>query len=263
MPAPQVPGALIISFVMKKIFFSILALSGLALLMLSSCKKDETRVTSSLGNTGTLAVSSTSPALSLATGANVATTFSWPATPVSGVASTVTYTIQIDKKGNNFKSPREIAASSLNTPVTVVALNMALLNLNLPVDVPAQVEVRVKSVIAANVAPTYSSVVTLTVTPYSLVSYLYLPGSYQGWNPAGTDALTISSPTSNGIYDGTVTFTGTGSYEFKFTPARNWDLDYGGKDGVLAKGGANLVVTAGTYKIHADLNTLTYTLVRQ
>lgn len=246
---------------------SVLALGSILLLMLSSCKKDETRVTASLGNTGTLAATTTSPALSLATGANTAVTFSWPATPVTGYAGAVTYSLQFDKQGNNFKAPREVAASGLSTPVTVVALNTVLLNLGLPTDVTAQVNVRLKSVIAPNVMPTYSNALTLSVKPYSLISYLYVAGGYQGWNPGA--APNIQSAISNGIYEGTVTVpAGTTDFGFKLTSNKDWNgTNYGssGAGKLSADGGAGNITfpSAGTYKIVANLNDLTYTITKQ
>ncbi|MBS7563748.1 SusE domain-containing protein [Mucilaginibacter sp. Bleaf8] len=247
---------------MKKIFISILALSSIMLLMLSSCKKDETKAYSSLGSTGTLTASTTAPALSLETAANTAVTFSFPETSVSGTKAVVTYTLQVDKKGNNFTRPTEIAAAVPSTVITVDALNTALHNLGLADGVETQVEIRVKSAIAANADATYSNALTLTVTPYSKTSYLYLPGSYQGWNPASDDIQTISSPTSNKIYDGEVTFTSNdATVLFKFTTGKTWDENYGGVAGKLIAGGdTNIPVAPGKYKIHVDLNTMSYTI---
>lgn len=248
---------------MKKILFSVIAAGGVMLLLLASCKKDETKAYSSLGTAGTLTASTTSPALSKPNGENVALTFNWGATPVTGSAGTVTYTIQVDKKGNNFKLPREIAAAGTTTAVKVIDLNKALLNLSLAENVSTQVEVRLKSTIAANVDAVYSNVVTLTVTPYSLISYVYVPGGYQGWNPA--TAPTLASATSNGIYDGAVTVATTVTdFGFKIAPEPNWNVSYGGAAGVLSTSGANLAFpSAGTYKLHVDMNALTYTITKQ
>lgn len=247
---------------MKKIL-SFLILGGIALMMFSSCKKDEVQTVSTLGSAGTLTTSTTAPALSLATSANTAITFTWTATGVSGYQAGITYTLQIDKKGNNFAAAREIAASStLTQPVTVGAINTVLLNLNLATGVSTQVEVRLKSVIAANVVPVYSNVLVLTVVPFTLTSYVYVPGAYQGWDPS--TAPSLSSPTSTGVYDGVVTFPATAAFEFKITKDANWNLSYGGANGLLSTTGGNLTVPgAGTYLIHVDLNALTYTLTKQ
>jgi hypothetical protein len=249
---------------MKKIFISLLALSSVLLLMLSSCKKDENKVYASIGDAGTLSASTTSPALSLATAANTAVTFSFPATAVNGNQSAVTYTLQIDKNGNNFARPTEIAATAGTTSVSVDALNTALHNLGLKDSVQTQVEVRTKSAIAANVAASYSNVLTLTVTPYSKKTYLYVPGGYQGWNPA--TAPKLESPTDNKLYDGTVTVKAeTTDFGFKINVAPDWNHDnYGGANGILDASGANINFPGpGTYKIHVDMGTMSYTITKQ
>jgi hypothetical protein len=248
---------------MKKIIFTFLALSGVVLLMLSSCKKDETKAYSSIGGTGTLSASTTSPALSKANGDNNAATFNWQSTTVTGNASAITYTLQFDKKGNNFAAAREIAVTGTTTSVTVGALNSVLLNLGLPDGVAANVDVRLKSVIAPNAAAAYSNVLTLTVTPYSLISYVYVPGAYQGWDPAKAPAL--ASATSNGIYTGVINVPASSpTLEFKIAPAPNWNTSYGGAAGVLSTSGPNILFpSAGNFKVDVNLNTLTYSITKQ
>jgi hypothetical protein len=248
---------------MKKIFISILAVSSVVLLMLSSCKKDETKAYSSIGGAGTLSASTTSPALSKANSDNNALTFNWQSTTVTGNASAITYTLQFDKKGNNFAAAREIAVTGTTQSVTQGAMNTVLLNLGLPDGVAASVETRLKSVIAPNAAPAYSNVITLTVTPYSLISYVYVPGAYQGWDPS--KAPSLASATSNGIYTGVITVPTTSpTLEFKITPAPNWNTSYGGAAGVLSTSGGNLLFpSAGNFKVDVNLNTLTYTITKQ
>jgi hypothetical protein len=251
---------------MKKKLIPFLALSSILLMLFSSCKKDETQIVATIGAAGTLTASTTTPALSLATSANTAVTFSFAATPVTGYQAPITYTLQIDKKGNNFAAAREISATTPSTTVTVGALNTVLLNLNLATGVSTQVDVRVKSVIAPNATPAYSNAVTLTVTPYTLTSYIYVPGGYQGWDPASASAAALASPTSNGVYDGTVTVPATTTdFGFKITPAPSWNVSYGAgtATGTLSTTGGNLTFpSAGTYKLHVDMNALTYTLTK-
>lgn len=248
---------------MKKIFISFLALSGVVLLMLSSCKKDETKAYSSIGGTGTLSASTTSPALSKNNADANAVIFNWQSTTVTGNPSAITYTLQFDKKGNNFASAREITVTGTTASVTQGAMNTVLLNLGLPDGVAASVEARLKSVIAPNAAPAYSNVLTLTVTPYSLISYVYVPGAYQGWDPSKAPAL--ASATSNGIYTGVIEVPASStSLEFKITPAPNWNTSYGGAAGVLSTSGGNLTFpSTGKFKVDVNLNTLTYTITKQ
>ncbi len=46
--------------------------------------------------------------------------------------------------------------------------------------------------------------------------------------------------------------------EIKFRENNDWGNNYGGADGVLSAGGANIPITAGTYKITVNLTALTY-----
>ncbi|MFD1256197.1 SusE domain-containing protein [Mucilaginibacter terrae] len=251
---------------MKKILTSFIAVCGVLLLMITSCKKDETKTTAALGNSGTIAASTTTPPLSLATETNPAVTLNLSAaTPVTGYKSVaVTYTLQIGKKGSNFVVPQEISATVTGVTLTQDALNTVLHNLKLVDGVSTQVEVRMKSSVAANIDAAYSNVITLTVTPYSRTSYLYVPGAYQGWDPTAANVGSLASPTSNNIYDGNITFT-TGNLAFKITTKKNWDVAYGnGGSGKLSLTGGDLTVpSAGTYAIHVDMTTLSYTLTKQ
>lgn len=234
-------------------------------MLFSACKKDGTQIVSTVGTPGTLTSSTATPPLSLATSANNAVTLSFAATPVTGYQSGMNYTIQIDKKGNNFASAREMVANAPATTVTVGALNTVLLNLGLTTNVSTQIDVRIKSLIAANETPVYSNTINLTVTPYSLTSYVYVPGGYQGWDPTLATVPSLASPSSNGIYDGTVVVPAkTTDFGFKITPAQSWAVSYGaGSTGTLSLTGGNLTFpSAGTYKIHVDLNALTYTITQ-
>jgi hypothetical protein len=251
---------------MKKSLISFLAISSALLMLFSSCKKDGTQVVSTVGSAGTLTASTTTPALSLATTASSAVTLSFPATAVTGYQAAMTYTIQIDKKGNNFATAREIPATAPSTDVTVGALNTVLLNLGLTTGTATQIDIRVKSLIAANATPVYSNTINLTVTPYTLTSYVYVPGGYQGWDPTKADVPSLASPTSNGVYDGTVVVpTVTTDFGFKITPAQSWAVSYGVLGGLLNTTDKSVNLTfpsAGTFKLHVDLNSLTYTITK-
>lgn len=252
---------------MKKILTPLVALCALFLLVVTSCKKDETQVTSAIGNSGSIAASTTTPPLALATEANTAVTFTLSApTPVTGYQSVaVTYTLQIGKKGSNFVVPQEVSATVTGATLTQNTLNDALHGLKLADGVPTQVEVRMKSSVAANVDGAYSNVITLTVTPYSKTAYLYVPGAYQGWDPTSDQVGTLASPTNNKIYDGTITFS-DGKLEFKVTPAKSWNAAYGSAGGgkISLTASDNLTVpSAGIYDVHVDLNTFTYTVTKK
>lgn len=101
-------------------------------------------------------------------------------------------------------------------------------------------------------------------TPKSVKDYpvLYVPGSYQDWNPANP-ATVIASVLSDGKYEGYFYF--AAGDQFKFTDGPTWDVNYGdtGADGTLDPGGDNISVSEpGVYKINVDLPGLTYTIVK-
>lgn len=98
--------------------------------------------------------------------------------------------------------------------------------------------------------------------PEDFPESLFVPGGYQGasgygedWTPA--DAPEIGSPAA-GEYSGFVYFAEGGM--FKFTNADNWDEgNWGGEDGTLEAGGADLEIEdGGYYRLQADLDELTY-----
>jgi hypothetical protein len=101
--------------------------------------------------------------------------------------------------------------------------------------------------------------------PKSTKAYtlLYVPGSYQGWDPANTFTV-LASVNNDGNFEGYLNFTDAGT-QFKFCQNPDWSVNWGddGADGTLDPGGANIVAAdAGYYKINVDLNNLTYTAVK-
>ncbi len=89
---------------------------------------------------------------------------------------------------------------------------------------------------------------------------IYVPGGYQGWDPA--TGAQLASRNNDNVYEGYINFTDANT-EFKFTPNPNWTADFGdnGADGTLDPGGANIkVADPGFYKIKVDLNALTYSI---
>ena len=113
-------------------------------------------------------------------------------------------------------------------------------------------EISEKSFSPTLVSPTYTN-----TKEYPL---LYVPGSYQGWDPANTETV-LASVNSDGTYEGYLNFPDANT-EFKFTPQPDWSYDWGDDDadGTLDVGGANIVATdPGYYKINVDTVAKTYT----
>jgi len=92
---------------------------------------------------------------------------------------------------------------------------------------------------------------------------LYVPGGYQGWDPAKTTTV-LRSEKNDGKFEGYLYFDKDNT-EFKFCETPNWDKNWGdtGADGKLEGGGDNIkAAKAGYYKINVDVNALTYTMVK-
>lgn len=91
---------------------------------------------------------------------------------------------------------------------------------------------------------------------------IYVPGGYQGWDPA--TAAQLASSGSDNTYEGYVYFPDD-QKEFKFTIGPNWSVNFGdnGSDLSLEPNGANIAVPeGGFYKINVDLTNLNYTLLK-
>ncbi|WP_089319470.1 SusE domain-containing protein [Pontibacter ummariensis] len=243
-----------------------IALFGLLLFLFSSCEKDEVRVVANAEGTGaSLSASANSVVLEKTKAADKAIDFTWTKADF-GYSAALTNTLQLDLAGNNFSNPKEVVfAGGINAKsYTVIELNALLLSMDLPTGANSNVQARLKSVVTGTdaMAPVYSNVIDLTVNPYPLISFVYVPGAYQGWTPASADSLV--SLTSNNIYTGVINFP-AGSTEFKITPAKNWDVAYGdaGNGTVSTSAGSNLSVPeAGMYRLTLNLNDYTFAAVK-
>jgi hypothetical protein len=99
---------------------------------------------------------------------------------------------------------------------------------------------------------------TFTVTQQSLIALLYVPGDYQGWDPA--TAPTLGSLSNDGNFDGYVNFPAGGTFQFKFTTGPDWSNALGdGGSGTLSPSGGNLTVPgAGFYHLTANTTNNTW-----
>jgi hypothetical protein len=242
---------------MKSTFYKCLALSFIAL-SLWSCKKDETQTVANAGTGGSLKSSVTSVTLDKTVLTTNVITFT--TTNASfGYNAAVTNVLQLAAKGTNFAKPKEASLDVNATSKSYNGLdfNNLLLALGLPTTAASDVEIRIKSSISTAVTPVYSNVVTISAKPFPLTAWIYVPGNYQGWNPATADSLV--SVTGNGIYSGIIKFDGD---KFKITPAKKWDLAYGDAGGgkLSTSGGDISSISAGFKLLTVDLNTFVYTI---
>lgn len=234
-----------------------------------ACEKDEEKTVLTNTTSGTLSLNKNAFVLTEADADNVVANFTWTAFSYdANVATNKNYALEIDKVGNNFKKPAELASSAVLTKsLTASELNYTLTqDFKLLPGVAYNLEVRVKCTING-AAPIYSNVVAIAATPYiQLASYplWYVPGSYQGWSP--DKAATLASIGDDGKYEGYINFPDA-TTSFKFTPAPNWDNDFGdeaatGDSGKLkAKGNDIKVAAAGYYFIKADSKANTWSIL--
>lgn len=244
------------------------ALSCAALTFLASCKKDGTLIETNGGKAGSLSISASAIVLSKASLADTAKVLNISFTqPTFGFAAAVTNTLQLDAASDNWASPRSVTLPTnvLKIGYATADLNNLLLKLNLPTGKSSQVMIRVMSTIAGTVAPVYSNVTTVSATPFALISFMYVPGAYQGWNIATADSLI--SATGNGVYTGIINFSAA-YQQFKVTPKKSWEHSYG-LDPVTAAvkldgaGAYNFYSpAAGLYWVTLDANALTLTYVK-
>ena len=236
----------------------------IGLVGLFSCKKDETKA---------VIQSPTSPVLHVAGGDSIVLnkanadsliTYTWSAASF-GLDLVTTYTVQVDKASDSLKNPITIGTVTSATSFSILTkdLNNKLLGLEFNPDLnPSSsmaLQFRVIATVNTHTATAYSPVVNKVVTPYYVkIVYplLFVPGNYQGWNPADSSTV-IYSAKSNLKYDGYV-WMNSSAPQFKYTDGPKWDVNYGdnGADGTLDAGGANIAPATGPgyYHLTVDLS---------
>lgn len=185
-----------------------------------------------------------------------------------GYQAAVTYAVELDKAGNDFKDAVTIGQSNRLdlSNLSVGQLNNVLLTKGLPGEVAADLEIRVKASVSSLVGAMYSDPVRVKITPYTVfVVYpqLQVPGSYQGWSPANNETV-IFSIKSDKRFEGYVYFPDDNT-EYKYTDGPSWSVNWGddGADGTLEPNGANIVApTRGMQRLNVDLNSLTHSRVQ-
>ena len=185
--------------------------------------------------------------------------------PEFGFNAATLYSIQIDLAGGDFSNPQIISVgSSLEKTFTVEELNAKLLSLSMTPGVEGVASFRVKATLS-EYQEIFSNVVDLNVTPYSslldLSTSLGVVGSGTpgGWGNENILDLPFYTTSSTNVFVAYVTLR---NGEIKFRNNNDWSENWGddGNDGTLDSYGANIPVTAGTYKIEVNFNSMTYTM---
>lgn len=245
---------------MKKIFIIVTVLS---FAILSACKKDKLATVSQ--NISAPVISSPTDATAIAvTLADSSQTLNitWNS-PDYGVKGVVSYFVQVDSAGKNFSKFYNLAnlTSANSLSMSYNTFNAKLLNgLNLAQNAVAALEIRVGSSIYGK-DTVFSKPVKLSLTTLA-VNQLWLPGSYEGYNPGG--APTIPATATPTVYQGYAYFNAPGN--FKFTSAPDYShINYGdGGNGKLTTDGNAGGIgynSAGVYYLNADVVGLTYSAV--
>ncbi len=209
----------------------------------------------------------TSYVLTDSTASAIFTAFDWSAADF-GYKAGVNYTLQLDKAGNNFADP--LTVGSVNglglSDVTQEKINeLLIIGKDLLGGEEANIEFRVVAKVSsdASIPTLVSQPISLKITPYPIIiiySFLHVPGSYQGWNPADSTTV-VYSARGDGKYEGYV-YVSTADAKYKFTEGPTWAVNWGDNDnnGSLENGGADIPLTdAGLYKLNVDKNALTHT----
>lgn len=249
-----------------KFFFAVITI-----MMVWSCEKDEDQAVLSLNSAPTLKASATTLSLTSANATNNAVTFT--ITPAEYTPKVeVTNVLQFALSGTGFATVKEAGLNSgiLSKSYTVLEFNALMLSIGLPTGIATDVDVRLKTSVGKG-SPVYSSVQKISVNPYALISYIYAPGKYQGWDPI--TANTLVSPTSDGIYVGYIKFLATADngLSFKINPQKNWDNSYGTNSQfspttttipILYNAGGDIVAPGlGYYQATVNTNTNTLKMI--
>lgn len=248
---------------MKKIFSTSLIVLA-SLFVFTSCEKEEEKAILNTNAVPSIQLSANTVVLTKDNADKDAVTLSWPK-PDYGFSAAASYTILIDKKGGTFVAPVSIITNTALTKTFKTSeLNAILIKLGLVAGTAGDIDIRVVSNVGDNTSKTSftSPTISLKATPYSdkldLTTIWGVVGSaaVNGWN--GPDMPFYKTDKTDEI----VAYVTLNDGEIKFRSNNKWDVNYGddGANGTLESGGANIKVTAGTYKITFNTASLTYTI---
>lgn len=192
---------------------------------------------------------------SIANKDQVASKLSWT-NPAYGTTR-MKYEIVYDSATKNFANAKYIAVGEemWTSGLTNLQFNVMAQNCGIAYNTTGAIDVKIKatSTTSASVIA-FSDVRKFTITPQSMILYLWVPGDYQkfapyaaslpagntwGWEPSVAPKL---ASTDGVNFDGYVWVPAGGSGEFKFTSQADWNgTNYGsGGPGLISTSGGNL-----------------------
>ena len=211
-----------------------------------------------------LSLSDNNLTLSEDNGTNEILTLTW-SDPDYGFDAAALYSVQMDVQGGDFSNPQIISVgSSLEKTFTVEELNAKLLSLSMTAGEEGVAIFRIKATLS-EYQEIFSNTVNLNVTPYSslldLTTNLGVVGSATpgGWGNENIPDLQFYTTSMTDVY---VAYVSLRDGEIKFRNNNDWAENWGddGNDGTLDSYGANIAVSAGTYKIEVNFSSMTYTM---
>ena len=211
-----------------------------------------------------LSLSDDNLTLSEDNGTNEILTLTW-SDPDYGFDAAALYSVQMDVQGGDFSNPQIISVgSSLEKTFTVEELNSKLLSLSMSPAEEGVAIIRIKATLS-EYQEIFSNTVNLNVTPYSslldLSTNLGVVGSATpgGWGNENIPDLQFYTTSMTDVY---VAYVSLRDGEIKFRNNNDWSENWGddGIDGTLDPYGANITVSAGSYKIEVNFSNMTYTM---
>ena len=247
---------------MKKIIYKLTYLTAL-FVFIYSCD-DVERVYYNDAAETVLSLSDDNLVLNEENAANEILTLTWTE-PDFGFSAAALYSVQIDVQGGDFSNPQIISVGgAFDKTFTVEELNAKLLSLSMLPNEEGVASFRIKATLS-EYQEIYSNTVNITVTPYSslldLSTSLGVVGSATpgGWGNENILDLPFYTTATTNVYVAYVTLR---NGEIKFRNNNDWSENWGddGADGTLDSYGANIAVSAGTYKIEVNFSSMTYTM---
>jgi hypothetical protein len=207
-------------------------------------------------------VASTSDVVLTAEGqGNDALSISWTK-PEYGFAASPTYVVYLDIDGGDFTNAVAVTnGGDISKTFKTEDLNKELIKLGFTPGVATKLQVKVEAKLGT-FKSIVSNVIAINATAYTAYLDLSTPwgvvgSGYNNWG-AFPDAPFYTTSTADVI----VAYVTLVDGEIKFRQNNDWAVNYGddGADGTLESGGANIAVTAGTYKITFNTSAKTYAI---
>lgn len=180
--------------------------------------------------------------------------------------ATINYDIESALAGTEFTSMASVGTTVdiLSLDISHADINGAALTAGIVPDEVGSLDMRIKATIAtaSGNLVRYSESISISVNPYStslgLSTWGVIGSGYNDWGNGGPDGVFYTTDQPDVI----VTYLTLLDGAIKFRENSDWGNNLGdnGADGTLEPGGADINVSAGTYKITVNLNSNTYSL---